>query len=513
MKHGIKSGLPFLTELAESMESVSVGTIAKGNPCFQKGRMQIYKRAKQFTTAAAICSSRRLCATIFLLVLLALPWTARSVLLSAGPLTAITNISFQGNNITVDSFDSRDPYHSSWQTNWTYKNSTNHYGFYPTNPAALTSPSAPDYSTEPYFRKDNAFVVSDGSILVGNASICGYVDTGSNQIASFGPNSTVGDNLWIGNNPLNPSNFGVQPGHLANDMNVAFPNVSLPNNTWVIVTKLGGGVSFPSVTNSSGTSYSFNYVITNGYGGGTVNFEITAQVANPIYVKGTNIVLYLPAGLNFSGTGNTIWLETNSDLTIYCGANFDASGNGNNGINNIPRYAPSFAFFGLPGCTIIKLGGSPTTTAYIYAPEANLTLNGGGGGTFYDVIGTFFCELCCNDRQHEFTFRRGFGLSQASATHGERAANEPSRSSRFKRDVQRFDQRRFGFYAFELPLVFQSNEPAHQRNKFVVVADECSIDERGKLFRHRDEFIQFSHQQRGEFDCLYQRHRDSERGF
>jgi hypothetical protein len=119
------------------------------------------------------------------LALFAWPWTVHPA--SLGPLTVITSLGLSGNYITADSFDSSDPYHSSWQTSWTYKG-VNHYGFYPTNPAALTSPSAPDYSTEPYFRKDNAFISSDGFISVGNANICGYVKSGPNQTTpSIGP--------------------------------------------------------------------------------------------------------------------------------------------------------------------------------------------------------------------------------------------------------------------------------------------------------------------------------------
>jgi len=75
------------------------------------------------------------------------------------------------------------------------------YGFYPTNPSAKTYVTAPDYSTENYFRKDNAYICSDGTISAGNANICGYVDTGPGQAQpNLGPQGVAGgNNDWIGN--------------------------------------------------------------------------------------------------------------------------------------------------------------------------------------------------------------------------------------------------------------------------------------------------------------------------
>ena len=315
-----------------------------------------------------------------------------------GNLAARAAITLSGNNITADSFSSSDPYHSSWQTNMTYKG-TNQYGFYPTNPGSYTSVSAPDYSTEPYMRKDNAYVASDGSISAGNANVCGYVDTGPGQSQpSMGPNGVAGDvQTWIGSDPLHPNNSGIQPGHWLSDMNFVFSDVNLPDTNgapWITVPKLNGAnqVTFGSTNIDPNAPYSFAYVITNGAYGGRTNYTISGQVGDSILVRGTNIVLYLPSGLDFKGNKNTMWVDTNSDLTIYTGSTINCTGNGNLGINNIARYAPSFSIYGLPGCTLIKLAGQPTITAYIYAPEAELDLVGGGSG-YYDAVGAFYVNV------------------------------------------------------------------------------------------------------------------------
>jgi hypothetical protein len=299
--------------------------------------------------------------------------TKRDSLLNAN-LAAISTVDFNGNNVTLDSFDSGDPYHSDWQTTMTY-HGTNFYGLYPANPGANTSMSAPDYATEPFKRKDNAYVATDGPVISsGNANIYGYVNTAPNGNVTVGNNGTVGDVFWV-------PTPGIQPGHSQDDMNTIFADVVLPAAfaSATTVSKRNGANAL--VTNG----YTFNYVITNtGY------FKITSQVRDPIYVRGTNIFLYLPAGLTFNGNSmnSTMYVESNSDLTIYTGADIDTSGQA--GINNIAQYAPAFAIYGLPGCTDIKIGGNGTIVAYVYAPSAYLHM-GGSGGT-YAGVGAFFVK-------------------------------------------------------------------------------------------------------------------------
>src|SRR6185369_8672270 len=105
-------------------------------------------------------------------------------------------------------------------------------------------------------------------------------------------------------------------------------------------------------------------------------------------------VLYLPSGLDFSGSaGSTIWVETNSDVTIYTGGTFDTTTFGNTTIDNMPRYAPALRIYGLTNCTLIRFGGQPTIAAFIYAPEAEVDLAASGGGGFYDFVGALYCSL------------------------------------------------------------------------------------------------------------------------
>src|SRR5262249_20679234 len=160
-------------------------------------------------------------------------------------------------------------------------------------------------------------VTTDGSIInVGNGDVYGYVDTAPGGTTSVGANGSVGDVTWV-------PTAGIQSGHSATDMNVNYPDVTTPTNNWINVSKKTSSSAY-SGGNSNQGFYTFNYVITN-----TGNYKIDQQVKDSIYIKGTNVVLYLPNGLNFNGNAQntTLWLETNSDVTIYSGADVDTTGN------------------------------------------------------------------------------------------------------------------------------------------------------------------------------------------
>ena len=285
-----------------------------------------------------------------------------------GNLSAISTVDFHGNNVTLDSFDSSDAYHSDWQTRITYQG-TNFYGTYPINPAAASGDPDP---TEPYKRKDNAYITTDGSLIANqNANLYGYANTGPGGSVSIGAQGSIGDVNWV------PTQ-GAQVGHVLNDMNVIYPSVVLPTNfnSAINVPKQNGGNTYYN------GQFTFNYII-NGSGYYTIN----NQVKDPIYIRGTNVFLYLPNGLNFNGNAanSTMWVETNSNVIIYSGGNIDTSGN--TGINNIAQYAPAFAIYGLPTCTSLKLAGLGNIVAYVYAPQASLAM-GGSGGT-YAAVGAY----------------------------------------------------------------------------------------------------------------------------
>jgi hypothetical protein len=235
----------------------------------------------------------------------------------------------------VDSFDSHDPDYRNWNTNWGYG----------------TYDSAK--------RKDNGNVATDGLLInVGNAKIYGRVDTGSGGTATIGNNQgSVGDLAWV-----NGNNSGIQPGYSADDMNVTFPDVTLPLGSWTL---------FSGSTISASGNYQINSL-------GNLTIQGSGTPITPI-----NVILYLPNGINYTGSQALI-VGTNATVTIYTGGNISTTGSA--AIINLTQNALNLAIYGLPGCTSISFGGNANFTGTIYAPSTDFSF-GGGGSTTYDFVG------------------------------------------------------------------------------------------------------------------------------
>src|SRR5579859_7878695 len=299
-----------------------------------------------------------------------------------GGLIAETSMNFNGNNTTVDSFDSSDPSKSLWQTNLTFNGA--YYGFYSSA-----------------FRTADAVVGTDGRIVqVGNANIYGYVDTGPGGGVSIQKNGSVGDLTWVPKSGVQTS----PTNHLRDDMNVIFSDAVLPapvniwGSSWLTLPKLATTVTIGGIA--------YDYVITNIVGKpGTPTNQIYWQLSSmgkgdSLMVNASNVVLYLPGGITMK-TGDNLSLNTNSSVSIYTGANIDTQ---NGAVNNSTKYALPFKIFGLPACTSISFGPNANLTAWIYAPEASVSFNGGGGGTTYDVVGSFMVHDVTLNGHYNFHF-------------------------------------------------------------------------------------------------------------
>lgn len=328
---------------------------------------------------------------------------------SLSQLTAQYTISFTANNCAVDSFDSSDPTHSVWHTNWFYMG--HNFGTY-TNT----------------LRKDNAVVATDGSFLnAGNFAIYGYVDTGPGGTVSLKNGGSVGDFDWIGPDPTHPVNNGIQPGHFRNDMNVTFPDVVLPAGA-----ASGGAVQQPTnytiniggqIYTNNNTPYNPNKPSSYTIGGAAYSLFITNVTGNPgtpanpayymsstslnqsLFISASNVVLYLPNGALLS-SGNNLTVNTNANVDIYSGADFNT---GNGLVNNLFQYAPALNIYGLPGCAAITFAANQLLSANVYAPEATLSFNG-GGATTYDVVGTFKVSSVNVNGRYNFHFDEIYSL-------------------------------------------------------------------------------------------------------
>jgi len=243
-------------------------------------------------------------------------------------LLAKHGIDMNGNNVAVDSFDSRNP---SYSTNGRYDQSK---------------------------RRDHGDIASNDTltniISICNANIWGHVSTGPLGTVSVGPNGAIGDAAW-----QNGGNHGIKPGYFTDDMNVQFADVDLPAGS-------AGWVSMPN----SATLPSGDYRVD------TVNSSLTIA---------PNATVRLRVDGNWSYKGNdALTISSNAHLIIYLNcASADMEGNG---IVNTTGTSDQCYIYGTTALTSLDIGGNGECTAVVYAPYASVKLHG-GGNSYSDFSG------------------------------------------------------------------------------------------------------------------------------
>ncbi len=179
--------------------------------------------------------------------------------------------------------------------------------------------------------------VSPGHSIASSGDI-GPIGTTGNQAGytSFSASGTIPD-------PVLPSNVGDLKGTAVN---------LIDNTTDVFSGATASGIYY--ATGTPGSKY------------GKLSDNITVT-------NGAHVILYVDT-IALSGT-TTINIYTNSSLTIYAAHDVSIAGNG---VANATANALNFNLIGLSTCTSITLSGNGAMVGTIWAPQAALTLNGGG---------------------------------------------------------------------------------------------------------------------------------------
>ena len=305
---------------------------------------------------------------------------------------------------TFDSFDSSINTYSLWHSNFWFQG--HNFGTY-TNT----------------LRNDQVVLGADGNItsISGGCSVYGYLDTGPGGTNNFnGHNNSVGDLGWIGSNPQNPLNIGIEPGHLLTNMNIVFSDVVLPtpiNSLYNPGTGFPNGnwlspAFFPVGTNIGGNMY--YYLVTNVNGlitspSNKVYYALSNIINNKasVFIDASNCVLWLTNGISMKNGDNlTLNVTNNANVELYTGGTFNT---GSGTINNVYPYAPTFKIYGLPSCTNIVF---PYTnlTAWVYAPEASVMFNG-GGAVPHDIVGAMTCHDLTLQGHMNFHFDQIFSVN------------------------------------------------------------------------------------------------------
>jgi hypothetical protein len=260
--------------------------------------------------------------------------TTTDALFSKG-LVAKGMIDLKGNNIMSDSYDSR---YTNSSTDGRYDVTKRKAGGSVATNSGLTN-----------------------SLNVGNALIYGKISTGPGGSIAIGPQGAVGDAAFV----EEPSNNGkIETGYFTDDMNVDFGEVRPPTASAIPVSGNVGGTNYPYVLGTD--SYR------------QLNFSMNSGI---MMVTG-RATFWIQDDLNISGTAKIV-ITPGASLTLYVGM---PTGIGSiatitgGGIVNQNASALSFQYYGLPSNTSLTLSGNGTFVGSIYAPNADLTFNGGGAG-------------------------------------------------------------------------------------------------------------------------------------
>jgi len=267
-------------------------------------------------------------------------------------LVAKKGIDMAGQNVRTDSFDSGDPLY--------------HDGFY-------------HYTNTPGKWKCNGDIASNdtvtNAVCIGNANIFGRVATGPYGTICVGSAGMVGDVAWQAD-PLNKGK--IKPGWSTDDMNIDFPSVIVPTCSWISINK-------SSFTDTNGDTW--DYYLT----GSTSSTNPTCYVVFPggdfkgqIYVSGyVRLLIQTPSKISLSG-GDQIKIAPGGNLELY--ADCATASLGGRGVQNA-GIATQFYYFGTDRNTTLSYGGNAAFTGVFYAPNAAMTL-GGGGSTQIDFSGS-----------------------------------------------------------------------------------------------------------------------------
>jgi hypothetical protein len=212
------------------------------------------------------------------------------------------------------------------------------------------------------FSFNGRYVDSRASTNGDVAVLYGTVDLGNHNIS--------GD-LFLGPTATLNSGTNQVTGTVHTDYNYDYPDVVAPDtSSWFpLLTPPGGtidGVTYTYCFTNSG-----DYIIPSM--SGSVYVGTNAQVRLLIQSGGTDSVLVAGNGA-MVGAKLTMYIASPS-FSIGSGGSIDGG------------RAANLAYYGLPSNTSITFSGNANFTGTIYAPDAAVTLGGGGSNT-YDFVGT-----------------------------------------------------------------------------------------------------------------------------
>jgi len=247
---------------------------------------------------------------------------------------AVGTLDLNNQNIVIDSYDSRDP-----------DKSTN--GLY-----------------DPSKRQQNGDIATDGNLIdAGNAQIYGDVATNSGTVS--GAANITG---------VERTDFYQEP-------------IPVADPTWLSINPNPSTVTNSATLTGSATkgTASSRYVLSEIALSGNKTLTLAGNPdGSPTYIE-----VHVTGDVSVTG-GSQIILQPGVSATIYFDGNVDVGGNGIINSNNQPN---DLQLYGVKpsdnSSKHVNLGGNGQISAAVYAPDHDVTINGGGtsGHVFGSVVG------------------------------------------------------------------------------------------------------------------------------
>lgn len=172
------------------------------------------------------------------------------------------------------------------------------------------------------------------------------------------------------------------------------------------------GYSYPTNTYTYSLTATNSAMTTNSYGSILTadRYEVSNLRMNgsdKILINGPNVTLYIRN--DFQMTGNSeIVIAPGASLKIITAGDVSLAGNG---VFNYNLDASKFSLYGMPSSHNISISGNAAFTGVIYAPDADVTMNG-GGTTVYDVVGAIISNTATLNGHFHFHYDEALGRAR-----------------------------------------------------------------------------------------------------
>jgi hypothetical protein len=138
--------------------------------------------------------------------------------------------------------------------------------------------------------------------------------------------------------------------------------------------------------------------------------ELRMSGSDKMIVLAPNRVLYIPGDFVMTGSSEII-IAPGGSLKIYVGGDISLAGNG---LFNYTLDASKLGIYGLPSCKNVAISGNASFTAVLYAPQADVVMNG-SGVTTYDIVGAVVAKTATMNGHFQFHYDEALGRAKILA--------------------------------------------------------------------------------------------------